>query len=77
MAGVAITLLVIAGGVIFSRLSQKEIPAWMHKDARLKRLTNEAGAERGKISPDGRYIVYQDEDDQLQLKMIKISLQGL
>ena len=45
----------------FLKLFQKEKPLWLQEKSFPKRLTSESGNERGRISPDGKYLVYQDK----------------
>jgi serine/threonine protein kinase len=44
-------------------------PPWMRIDgASLQQITSEQGTEYGKISPDGKYLVYSDERFRLKIK---------
>ena len=52
-------IIVIVSLYLLYQHSRAKIPSWMQKDAPLTQLTSEPGNERGRISPDGRYLVYE------------------
>ena len=63
-------LFLIIGGFVFSLLIKEKKPPWLQKDTKRRQLTSESGSERGQISPDGRYLVYQDAYSQIKIKVI-------
>ena len=41
-------------------LFRNDDPSWLRENSALTQMTSEAGVEMGRISPDGRYIIYGD-----------------
>ena len=49
----------------------KKLPPWLQAGVTPMQLTSAAGVERGRISPDGNFLVYQDDQPVIQLKNLK------
>jgi len=47
--------------------TQINIPPWLNKNAKLTRLTSEPGDVSGRISPDGRYLVFRSGTERFRL----------
>ncbi|MCJ7813072.1 protein kinase, partial [bacterium] len=63
-------LVLIFIGYFISQSSRKTVPPWLQPNPPLKRITSESGSERGRISPDGNYLVYEDDHNIIRLKVL-------
>ncbi|MBN2031325.1 serine/threonine-protein kinase [bacterium] len=63
-----LVIIFILVGYFISQSSKKTIPIWMQQDTPLNPLTSEPGCERGNISPDGHYLVYENGRYEIILK---------
>jgi len=69
----SILILAVIFCYLFFNPFEKDLPPWLDKDAQPIRLTSDSGTERGRISPDGNYLVYFSEGGKFKIKDLKTS----
>jgi len=63
-----ILMLLVSYFANFYYQTRINIPTWLKKDAKLLHLTTESGMESGRISPNGKYLAYNDSEGYLSIK---------